>query len=83
MTRTLLLAIGLTIAGSAIAGSTTGSIGARLIIYSRCEINQTNAQTTPQVDCGRHLSAQPRITQSEIKQDAKQKETGRLVTIEW
>lgn len=83
MTRTVLLAIALLMAGSASAGSITGSIGVKLIIFSRCEINSATSQSTPQVDCGRHFSAQPRIVQSVLKRDAKQRETDRLVTIEW
>nr|WP_154928394.1 hypothetical protein [Pantoea agglomerans] len=83
MTRALLLAIGLTIAGSACAGSITGSIGARLVIYSRCEINTARGQPAPQVDCGRQASAQPRITESQSRTEGSQKQGIRMVTVEW
>ncbi|MDH2069563.1 hypothetical protein [Pantoea sp. GD03673] len=83
MTRALLLAIGLSIAGSAVAGSINGSIGARLVIYSRCEINTANGQPAPQINCGRQASAQPRVTQSPIQSQGRVKQSNRLVTIEW
>jgi hypothetical protein len=83
MTRALLLAIGLSLAGSAFAGSINGSIGARLVIYSRCEINTANDQPTPQVNCGRQASAQPRVTHSQIQSQGSVKQSNRLVTIEW
>lgn len=83
MTRALLLAIGLSLAGSAFAGSINGSIGARLVIYSRCEINTANGQPAPQVNCGRQASAQPRVTHSQIHSQGSVKQSNRLVTIEW
>ncbi|MCP1206959.1 hypothetical protein NIM72_15705 [Pantoea sp. B550] len=83
MTRALLLAIGLSIAGSAFAGSINGSIGARLVIYSRCEINTANGQPAPQINCGRQASAQPRVTHSQIQSQGSVKQSNRLVTIEW
>ena len=83
MTRALLLAIGLSIAGSAFAGSINGSIGARLVIYSRCEINTANGQPAPQVNCGRQASAQPRVTNGQIQSQGSVKQSNRLVTIEW
>lgn len=83
MTRALLLAIGLSLAGSALAGSINGSIGARLVIYSRCEINTANGQPAPQVNCGRQASAQPRVTHSQIQSQGSVKQSNRLVTIEW
>ena len=83
MTRALLLAIGLSIAGSAFAGSINGSIGARLVIYSRCEVNTANGQPAPQVNCGRQASAQPRVTYSQIQSQESVKQSNRLVTIEW
>jgi hypothetical protein len=83
MTRALLLAIGLSIAGSAFAGSINGSIGARLVIYSRCEINTANGQPAPQINCGRQASAQPRVTNGEIQSQGSVKQSNRLVTIEW
>lgn len=83
MTRALLLAIGLSIAGSAFAGSINGSIGARLVIYSRCEINTANGQPAPQVNCGKQASAQPRVTHSQIQSQGSVKQSNRLVTIEW
>lgn len=83
MTRALLLAIGLSLAGSAFAGSINGSIGARLVIYSRCEINTANGQPAPQVNCGRQASAQPRVTNSQIQSQGSVKQSNRLVTIEW
>ena len=82
MTRALLLAIGLLITGSAFAGSINGSIGARLVIYSRCEINTANGQPAPQINCGRQ-GAQPRVTQSPIQLQGSLKQSNRLVTIEW
>ncbi len=83
MTRALLLAIGLSIAGSAFAGSINGSIGARLVIYSRCEINTANGQPAPQINCGRQASAQPRVTNGHIQSQGSVKQSNRLVTIEW
>lgn len=83
MTRALLLAIGLSLAGSAFAGSINGSIGARLVIYSRCEINTANGQPAPQVNCGRQASAQPRVTHSQIQSQGSVKQSNRLVIIEW
>ncbi|WP_337013089.1 hypothetical protein [Pantoea sp. AS142] len=83
MTRALLLAIALLIAGSAFAESINGSIGARLVIYSRCEINTANGQPSPQINCGREASAQPRITNSQIELQGSLKQGNRLVTIEW
>jgi hypothetical protein len=83
MTRALLLAIGLLITGSAFAGSINGSIGARLVIYSRCEINTANGPLLPQINCGRQASAQPRVTQSQIQSQGSLKQSNRLVTIEW
>jgi len=83
MTRALLLAIGLTMAGSAFAASINGSIGVRLVIYSRCEINTFNGQPAPQIDCGRQAGTQPRVTNSLISSQGSQKQVNRLVTIEW
>ncbi|MGJ0480810.1 hypothetical protein [Pantoea agglomerans] len=83
MTRALLLAIGLTIAGPAFAGSINGSIGARLVIYSRCEISTANGQPAPQINCGRQAGAQPRVTHSQIQSQGSLKQSNRLVTIEW
>ncbi|MGF7227817.1 hypothetical protein [Pantoea agglomerans] len=83
MTKALLLAIGLSIAGSAFAGSINGSIGARLVIYSRCEINTANGQPAPQINCGRQASAQPRVTNGQIQSQGSVKQSNRLVTIEW
>ncbi|MBE5680320.1 hypothetical protein [Pantoea agglomerans] len=83
MTRALLLAIGLSIAGSAFAGSINGSIGARLVIYSRCEINTAYGQPAPQINCGRQASAQPRVTNGQIQSQGSVKQSNRLVTIEW
>ncbi|MBD8144886.1 hypothetical protein [Pantoea agglomerans] len=83
MTRALLLAIGLSIAGSAFAGSINGSIGARLVIYSRCEIYTANGQPAPQINCGRQASAQPRVTNGQIQSQGSVKQSNRLVTIEW
>jgi len=83
MTRALLLAIGLSIAGSAFAGSINGSISARLVIYSRCEINTANGQPAPQINCGRQASAQPRVTNGQIQSQGSVKQSNRLVTIEW
>lgn len=83
MTRALLLAIGLSIAGSAFAGSINGSVGARLVIYSRCEINTANGQPAPQINCGRQASAQPRVTNGQIQSQGSVKQSNRLVTIEW
>lgn len=83
MTRALLLAIGLLIAGPALAGSINGSIGARLVIYSRCEINTANGQPAPQINCGRQAGAQPRVTHSQIQLQGSLKQSNRLVTIEW
>ncbi|SFN96914.1 hypothetical protein SAMN05428971_2670 [Candidatus Pantoea varia] len=83
MTRALLLAIGLTITGPAFAGSINGSIGARLVIYSRCQINTANGQHAPQINCGSQADAQPRVTHSQIQSQGSLKQSNRLVTIEW
>jgi len=83
MTRALLLAIGFAIAAPLNAATSTGSIAATLTIFSRCDISRQNAQALPKVDCGRHFSAQPRITEKVLKRDAKRRETARLVTVEW
>lgn len=83
MTRALLLALGLAIAAPCAAASTTGTIGVQLIIFSRCEINSHPQQALPQIDCGRRVSAQPRVTETVLKQDAIRKESGKLVTVEW
>ncbi|MGK3143017.1 hypothetical protein [Pantoea sp. C2G6] len=83
MTRALLLAIGLTIAGSAVAGSINGAIGVRLVIYSRCEIKLPAAQPTPQINCGRAAAAQPRVTDSTLSGVGSQKQGNRLITVEW
>lgn len=82
MTRALLLAIGLIVAAP-IGAATTGSIAVSLTIFSRCDISRPSEQTLPSVDCGRHFSAQPRVTQSVLNRDALRRETARLVTIEW
>lgn len=83
MTRTLLLAIGLAMAAPLGAATSTGSIAVTLTLFSRCDITRLNARSLPLIDCGRHFSAQPRITESVLKRDAKRRETSRLVTIEW
>ncbi|WP_313653148.1 hypothetical protein [Pantoea sp.] len=81
MTRALLLAIGLSFAGTAIAGSINGSIGARLVIYSRCEISTTPRQSAPQIACGRQPQALPRVTESQLQGSVTQRQ--RLITVEW
>ncbi|WP_288473486.1 hypothetical protein [uncultured Pantoea sp.] len=83
MTRVLLLAIGLSLAGTAIAGSINGSIGARLVIYSRCEISTAPRQPAPQIACGRQPDAQPRVTESQIQRQGSVTQRNRLITIEW
>ena len=83
MTRALLLAIGLSLAGTAIAGSINGSITARLVIYSRCEISTTQRQSAPQIDCGRQPQALPRVTESQIQMQGSVKQRNRLITVEW
>jgi len=83
MTRALLLAFALATVAPLAAASTTGTIGVQLIIFSRCEIHSQPQQALPQIDCGRHVSAQPRVTESVLKKDAIRKETAKLVTVEW
>lgn len=83
MTRALLLAMGLLIPAYTLAGSVTGSIGVRLVIYSRCEIHSSEARSVPQIDCGRQASAQPRVTHGVIQSPGSRKQTNQLVTIEW
>lgn len=83
MTRALLLAFALVTVAPLATASTTGTIGVQLIIFSRCEINSQPQQALPQIDCGRHVSAQPRVTESVLKKDAIRKETAKLVTVEW
>lgn len=83
MTRAIMLAIGLTMAAFTAAGSTTGSVGVKLVIFSRCEINSSNGKPASRIDCGGHFSAQPRVTQSMIEGQANRQQKGRLVTIEW
>ncbi len=83
MTRALLLALGFAIAAPLNAATSTGSIAVALTIFSRCDISRQNEQVLPKIDCGRHFSAQPRVTESVLKRDAKRRETARLVTVEW
>ncbi|MDL4914185.1 MAG: hypothetical protein QRY16_10445 [Enterobacterales bacterium endosymbiont of Blomia tropicalis] len=83
MTRIVILAIGLMMAGITTAGSLTGAIAVKLNIFSRCEITRVRPQAAPQINCGGHFSAQPRITYSVLKRDSRQEKTARLVTIEW
>lgn len=83
MIRALLLAIGLVIAAPLSAATSTGSIAATLTLFSRCDISRQSEHSLPKVDCGRHFSAQPRITERVLKRDAKRRESARLVTIEW
>lgn len=83
MTRALLLAIGLVMAAPVGAATSTGSIAVTLTLFSRCDISRQNEQTLPSIDCGRHFSAQPRVTESVLKKSAKQQATSRLVTVEW
>ncbi|HAU5566209.1 hypothetical protein [Erwinia sp. S59] len=83
MTRALLLAIGLAMAAPIGAATSTGSIAVTLTLFSRCDISRQSEQTRPSIDCGRHFSAQPRVTESVLKRDAKRRETSRLVTVEW
>ena len=79
MTRALLLAIGLVIAAPIGAASTTGSIAASLTIFSRCDISRPNTQSLPAIDCGRQVSAQPRVMHSTLEHN----ERSQLVTVEW
>lgn len=83
MTRALLLAIALATVAPFATASTTGTIGVQLTIFSRCEINSQPQQALPQIDCGRHTNAQPRVTESRLEKDAIRKETAKLVTVEW
>lgn len=85
MTRAMLLAIALLIPTYSLAGSVTGTIGVRLVIYSRCEIRSPEAPSVPQIDCGRQASAQPRVTRSVIQSQAQgsRKQNNQLVTVEW
>lgn len=83
MTKALLLVIGLLIAQQAYAGSTTGSVNVRLVIYSRCEVNRSAGQSVPQVECGRQINAQPRVTQTVLKRQGTSGTNDRLVTVEW
>ncbi|MEZ3501326.1 hypothetical protein [Pantoea sp. KPR_PJ] len=83
MTRALLLAFALVTVAPLTAASTTGTIGVQLTLYSRCEINSPSQQALPQIDCGRRVSAQPRVTESVLKKDGIRRETAKLVTIEW
>lgn len=84
MTRAMLLALGLLLAGSLAGASTTGSIAVKLTIFSRCTIEQKRDRTAATaVDCGRHFSAQPRVTQSNIMDEATRRRVAKLVTIEW
>lgn len=83
MTRLLLLAIGLAIAAPSGASTSTGSIAATLTLFYRCDISRLNDRTLPSVACGGQVNAQPRMTQSALKRDAKKRETSRLVTLEW
>jgi len=83
MTRALLLAFALATVAPFATASTTGTIGVQLIIYSRCEVNSQPQQAMPQIDCGRRINAQPRVTESVLKKDSIRKETAKLVTVEW
>ena len=83
MTRALLLAIGLVMAAPIGAATSTGSIAVTLTLFSRCDISLQSGKNLPTIDCGRHFSAQPRVTESLLKRDANRREASRLVTIEW
>lgn len=84
MTRAILLALGLLLAGKLADASTTGSIAVKLTIFSRCTIEQKGGQdAATAIDCGRHFSAQPRITRSDIMDKATRRAVAKLVTIEW
>lgn len=80
--KAVLLASGLLMAGNLYAASTTGTIGVKLTIYSRCQIDGTG-QRTPQIDCGARSSAQPRVTHSRLAADAQRNIADQLITIEW
>lgn len=81
--KAVILAAGLLMAGQACAAAITGSIGVKLVIYSRCEVNSniSDNQKMPQVTCGPQLSAQPKVTASKTVVNNKQEQ--RLVTVEW
>ena len=83
MTRALLLAFALALVAPFATASTTGTIGVQLIIYSRCEVNSQPQRAMPQIDCGRRINAQPRVTERELKKDSMRKETAKLITVEW
>ncbi|MFH8133469.1 hypothetical protein ABU178_04645 [Pantoea osteomyelitidis] len=85
MTRAILLALGLLmVAGPVADASTTGSIAVKLTIFSRCKIEQGgNQNAVTAIDCGRHFSAQPRVTQSNVTDQSTRKTVAKLVTIEW
>lgn len=83
MTRALLLAIGLAMAAPLKAATSTGTIAVTLTLFTRCDISRQDEHTLPSIDCGRHFSTQPHVTEKVLKRDANRRETSRLVTVEW
>ncbi|MCU5771566.1 hypothetical protein N5923_02170 [Erwiniaceae bacterium BAC15a-03b] len=83
--KAVILALGLLMAGNLYAASTTGSIGVKLTIYSLCKVDGrvSVSQRAPQIDCGRQISAQPKVTESKIARNATSNQEQRLVTVEW
>ncbi len=83
--KAVYLALGLMMAGHACAASITGSIGVKLTIYSQCHIDgqSTTSATSPAVDCGQQVAAQPKVTQTMVSDKTGTGRVSKLVTIEW
>ncbi|CAO95927.1 hypothetical protein [Erwinia tasmaniensis] len=83
--KTVYLALGLMMTGHAFAGSMTGSIGVKVVIYSQCNINGHNipAHGATTIPCAGGSQVQPKITQSPLMHDAKTGRNTNLVTVEW
>ncbi|MFS2222783.1 hypothetical protein [Pantoea sp. B65] len=82
--KAVILAAGLLMAGN-LCAATSGSIGVKLTIYSRCQVDGRVgvSQSAPLIDCGRQLSAQPKVTESKITGNRTGGQEQRLVTVEW
>lgn len=83
--KNVYLALGLMMTGNAFAGSMSGSIGVKVVIYSQCSINGNNlpAHGATTIPCANGSQVQPKITQSLLMRDAKTGRENNLVTVEW
>lgn len=83
--KAIILALGLLMANTLHAASTTGTIGVKLTIYALCQVDGrvSSSQRQPQINCGQRSSAQPKVTESTMVKDAITRQEQRLVTVEW